>query len=48
MDSGELQEDLLSTILGICEEFFASTSPAIRHELDTFMRARDIPAAPAG
>ncbi|GAA0526568.1 hypothetical protein GCM10010172_03880 [Paractinoplanes ferrugineus] len=46
MDSGEPQEDLLPTILGICEEFFASTSPAVRHELDTLMRARDITGGP--
>ena len=46
MNSGEPQDDLLPTILGICEEFFASTSPAVRHELDTLMRARDITGGP--
>jgi hypothetical protein len=46
MDSGEPQEDLLPTNLEICEEFFASTGPAVRHELDTLMRARDITGGP--
>jgi hypothetical protein len=30
----------LPELLHICEEFFAHTSPATRHELDTFLRAR--------
>ena len=46
MDSGEPHDDLLPALLGICEEFFASTSPAVRRELDTLMRARDITGGP--
>jgi hypothetical protein len=46
MDPGELDDDLLPTILEICEEFFASTSPAARHELDTLLRAHHITGGP--
>jgi hypothetical protein len=42
MDSGEPNDDLLPIILEICEEFFASTSPAVRHDLDRLLHAHDI------
>ena len=46
MDPDELSDDLLPTILEICEEFFTSTSPAVRHELDKVLLSRDITGGP--
>jgi hypothetical protein len=45
MDPGETDE-LLPEVLAICEDFFAGTSPAVHHELDTLLRARDITGGP--
>jgi hypothetical protein len=42
MNPGQPDDDLLPTILGICEDFFASAGPAIHRELDTLLRAHDI------
>jgi len=47
MDTGEL-DDLLPMILGICEDFFGSASPAVHRELDAVLRAHDVTGAPAG
>jgi hypothetical protein len=41
-----IHDDLLPTILEICEKFFASTSPAVRHELDTILLSHDITGGP--
>jgi len=46
MDPDELNDDLLPTILEICEEFFASTSPVVRHKLDTILLSRDLTGGP--
>lgn len=46
MDPGEPADDLLPTILGICEDFFTHASPAVHHELDTVLRAYDISGGP--
>ncbi|GAB7052372.1 hypothetical protein [Catenuloplanes indicus] len=46
MDPGELDDDLLPTILGICEDFFAHADPAVHRELDTVLRARHISGGP--
>ena len=39
-------DDPLPLLLEICEEFFASTSPVVHHELDTLLRARGITGGP--
>jgi hypothetical protein len=46
MAPGEPHDDLLPTILEVCEEFFASTSPAVRHDLDALLRNRGITGGP--
>jgi hypothetical protein len=46
MDTGEPYDDLLPLLLGICEDFFTGTSPAVHHEVDSLLRARDITGGP--
>ncbi|GGN88123.1 hypothetical protein GCM10010112_71300 [Actinoplanes lobatus] len=46
MDPSEPHDDLLPTILSICEDFFAHTSPAVHRELDTLLKARAISGGP--
>jgi hypothetical protein len=46
MDLGEPNDQLLPTLLEICEDFLASTSPAVHRELDAHLRARDITGGP--
>jgi hypothetical protein len=45
MDKGGL-DDPLPMILGICADFFASTSPAVHRELDAVLRAHDVTGGP--
>jgi hypothetical protein len=45
MDTDEL-DDLLPMILGICEDFFGSASPAVHRELDAVLRAHDVTGGP--
>jgi hypothetical protein len=47
MATGHSDHDqLLPTLLEICEDFFGRTSPATRRELDTLLRERGITAGP--
>ena len=46
MDPGEPDDDLVPTILGICEDFFTSTGPVVHRELEAHLRARDITGGP--
>lgn len=46
MDPGEPDRDLLQTILGVCEDFFAHAGPAVHRELDTVLHARDVSGGP--
>ena len=46
MSPGEPDDDLLPTILGICEVFFAHASPAVHRELDVLLRAHNISGGP--
>jgi hypothetical protein len=39
-------DDPLPLLLEICEEFFANTSPAVHHELDTLLRDYGITGGP--
>jgi hypothetical protein len=39
-------DELLHTLLEICEDFFGRTSPATRSELDTLLLARGIYGGP--
>ena len=43
---GEPDDDLLPTILEICEDFFAHASTGVHRELDTLLRAHDISGGP--
>jgi hypothetical protein len=46
MDTREPNDDLLPLLPGICEDFFASTSPAVRSDVDAQLRARGISGGP--
>jgi hypothetical protein len=46
MDPGETDDELLPLLLRICEDFFTSTSPATRRELDALLDARGITGGP--
>lgn len=46
MDPDETNDELLPLLLQICEDFFASTSPATRRELDALLAARGITGGP--
>ena len=39
-------DGLLPLLLEICEDYFASTSPASRHELDALLRTKNITGGP--
>ncbi|MBM2623371.1 hypothetical protein JIG36_48540 [Actinoplanes sp. LDG1-06] len=42
IDPGELNDDLMLTILEICEKFLASTTPTVRQELDMILHLTEI------
>ncbi|MFC4066798.1 hypothetical protein [Actinoplanes subglobosus] len=46
MDPDEPYDDLLPLLLGICEDFFAGAGPAVRHQVDAFLQARNITGGP--
>ncbi|WP_245674369.1 hypothetical protein [Actinoplanes rectilineatus] len=46
MDPDETHDDLLPLLLGICEDFFASAGPAVHHDLDDLLQARNITGGP--
>jgi hypothetical protein len=46
MDTDEPYDDLLPLLLEICEDFFTGTGPAVHHEVDALLQARDITGGP--
>jgi hypothetical protein len=46
MDTDQPYDDLLPLLLGICEDFFTGAGPAVHHEVDAVLQARDITGGP--
>ena len=46
MDADESHDDLLPLLLGLCEDLFASAGPAVHHEVDDLLQARNITGGP--
>jgi hypothetical protein len=47
MATDQTERDRLLLLLEICEDFFSHTSPAVRNEADTLLRAHGITGGPS-